>query len=249
MLRFILLHHVLCLVLVFSPRNVRVCDYLRMIFGTRLHCHHTLFCSFPTIITKRRRLSHRSMLRLVVDSPPRTVSFNNRDTDPHSIPYLNLLFESSFVWDESSTSNTDVTVIPSQSRIIQQILSHWQPFRDLKLMFARSRRAEQLRQSSQQNIVDTVEDYVLRTVMADLESQEEDAPKCIHFFKPMSCLGRIRPHRRYEVRVPKRTTTGRLTNSLSFSLSWLPTLRTRGVRYLWCWISSSPTTVSEVTLT
>jgi hypothetical protein len=46
--------------------------------------------------------------------------------------------------------------------------------------------------------MDTVEDYVLRTEMTDLESQEEDGPKCIHFFKPMSWLGRIRPHRRNE---------------------------------------------------
>jgi hypothetical protein len=34
--------------------------------------------------------------------------------------------------------------------------------------------------------------------MADLESQEEDAPKRILFFKPMSWLGQIRPHRRDE---------------------------------------------------
>jgi hypothetical protein len=34
--------------------------------------------------------------------------------------------------------------------------------------------------------------------MAGLESQEEDAPKRILFFKPMSCLGKIRPHRRDE---------------------------------------------------
>jgi hypothetical protein len=55
-------------------------------------------------------------------------------------------------------------------------------------MFAGSRRAEQLNLHSQQNIVSTVEDSVLRTEMADLESQEdsEDAPKCILFFKPIS---------------------------------------------------------------
>jgi hypothetical protein len=35
--------------------------------------------------------------------------------------------------------------------------------------------------------------------MAGLESQEEDAPKRILFFKPMSWLGQIRPHRRDEV--------------------------------------------------
>jgi hypothetical protein len=34
--------------------------------------------------------------------------------------------------------------------------------------------------------------------MSVLESQEEDAPKRILFFKPMSWLGQIRPHRRDE---------------------------------------------------
>jgi len=34
--------------------------------------------------------------------------------------------------------------------------------------------------------------------MAGLESQEEDAPKRILFFKPMSWLGQIRSHRRDE---------------------------------------------------
>ena len=44
----------------------------------------------------------------------------------------------------------------------------------------------------------TVEDSVLRTEMTDLEAQEEDVPKCILFFKPMSWLGQISPHRRDE---------------------------------------------------
>ncbi len=64
-----------------------------------------------------------------------------------------------------------------------------------------SRRAEQLSLRSQQRklcTVATVEDSVLRTEMAALESQEEDAPKRILFFKPMSWLGQIRPHRRDE---------------------------------------------------
>jgi hypothetical protein len=78
------------------------------------------------------------------------------------------------------------------------MLSHWKPFRDLKLMFAASRRAEQLSLRSQQRIVATVEDSALRTEIAGLESQEEDAPKRIHFFKPMSWLGQIRPHHRNE---------------------------------------------------
>jgi hypothetical protein len=34
--------------------------------------------------------------------------------------------------------------------------------------------------------------------MVGLESQEEDEPKRILFFKPMSWLGKIRPHRRDE---------------------------------------------------
>jgi hypothetical protein len=70
--------------------------------------------------------------------------------------------------------------------ITQQILIHLQNFRDLKLMFPTSRRAEQLRLRSQQIRVATVEDSVLRTEMTGLESQEEDVPKVILFFKPMS---------------------------------------------------------------
>lgn len=63
-------------------------------------------------------------------------------------------------------------------------------------MLAGSRRAEQSSLRSQQHIVATVEDCVLRTDMVGLESQEEDAPKRILFFKPMGWLGQIRPHRR-----------------------------------------------------
>jgi hypothetical protein len=65
-------------------------------------------------------------------------------------------------------------------------------------MFAGSRRAEQFSLRSQQHIVATVEDSVLRTEMAGLESQEEDAHKRILFFKSMSWLGQIRSHRRDE---------------------------------------------------
>jgi hypothetical protein len=52
------------------------------------------------------------------------VSHQEEDV-PLPIPHLNLLFEVSFVRDERSVFNTDVTVIPSQDRVIQQILSHW----------------------------------------------------------------------------------------------------------------------------
>jgi hypothetical protein len=107
-----------------------------------------------------------------------------QETVSLSLPQINRLFEASIVRDESSASNADTAVIPSQHRVTQQLLSHWQPFQDLKLMFAASRRAEQLslRSStvvtmrSQQRIVTTVEDSVLRTEMAGLESQEEDDP-------------------------------------------------------------------------
>ena len=61
-----------------------------------------------------------------------------------SIPQLNRLVEVSVVWDESSVSNADVPVIPSQLKVTHQILSHWEPFRDLKVRFADSCRAEQL---------------------------------------------------------------------------------------------------------
>ena len=115
-----------------------------------------------------------------------------------SIPQLNCLYETSFVRDETSASNAAVTAIPSQHRVSLQMLSHWQLFRDLKLMFAGSRRAEQFSLRSQQRKLATVEDSVLRTEMAGLESQEEDAPKRVLFFKPMSWLGQLRPHRRDE---------------------------------------------------
>jgi hypothetical protein len=67
------------------------------------------------------------------------------------------------VRDERSVSNADdVTVIPSHHRVTQQLLSHWQTFRDLKLIFADSRRAEQLSLCSQQRIVATVEEIPVR---------------------------------------------------------------------------------------
>ena len=61
-----------------------------------------------------------------------------------------------------------------------------------------SRRAKQLRIRTQQRIIATAEDFVRWTEMANLESQEEDAPKRVLWFKPMSWLGQIRPHRRDE---------------------------------------------------
>jgi hypothetical protein len=81
---------------------------------------------------------------------------------------------------------------------MRQILLHWQPFRDLKLTFVGSRRQEQLSSRCQQRVVATVEESVLRMEMAGLESQEEDTPKRVLFYKPMNWLGQIRTHRRDE---------------------------------------------------
>ena len=97
------------------------------------------------------------------------------------------------------TSNVAVTVIPAQNRVTLQILNHCQPFSDLKKqVFVDCRRAEQLLFRVQENIVSTVEDFVLRTEMTSLESQEEHVPRRILWFKPMSWMGQIRTHRRHE---------------------------------------------------
>jgi hypothetical protein len=56
-----------------------------------------------------------------------------QEVAPLSLPQLNCLHEASFARDESSTSNASVAVIPSHLKVTQQILLHWQPFRDLKL--------------------------------------------------------------------------------------------------------------------
>jgi hypothetical protein len=98
---------------------------------------------------------------------------------------------------KTTMSNAGVAAIPSQFKVTQQILLHWQPFRILNLKFVGSR-AEQLIFHSQQRIVATVEDSVLRMEMTDLDSQEEDAPKLVLFFKPISWLGQMRTHRRDE---------------------------------------------------
>jgi len=52
--------------------------------------------------------------------------------------------------------------------------------------FAVSRRAEQFCLRTQQRIVSTVKDSVLRTEIGDLESQEEDAPKRVLWYTPMT---------------------------------------------------------------
>ncbi len=103
------------------------------------------------------------------------------------LPQLNnLVYQANLRGEDASNAGP---TIPTQHHLTHQILNHWQPFRDLKRTFAVSRRAEQLRLRTQQRIVATVEESVLRTEMAGLESQEEDAPRRNLWFKPMSWLG------------------------------------------------------------
>jgi hypothetical protein len=106
-----------------------------------------------------------------------------QETAPLLLPHLNRFSEAYHVWGENASN---VTTISSQHRVTMQILDHWQSLRNLKLVFEDSRRVEQLGLHSQQRIVVIVKDSVLRTEMTGLESQEEDTPKCILFFKPMS---------------------------------------------------------------
>ncbi len=119
---------------------------------------------------------------------------------PLFVPQLNRLHEASILRGEHA-SDVAVTAIPAQNRVTLvtfQNLSMWQPFKVLKKTFAVSRRAEQLRLRAQQRVVATVEDSVLHTEMENLESEEEDAPRRVLYFKPMSWLGQIRPHHRDE---------------------------------------------------
>jgi hypothetical protein len=144
-----------------------------------------------------RRIRHRSTQGLVVDSAPRTVSLSSRRLLPSA--------------SRSSTASLrlplcgmralppTLTLLPSPHSLgsPNRYSATGSPSRISNLCFAGSRRAEQLSLRSQQRIIATVEDSVLRTEMAGLESQE-DAPKRILFFKPMSWLGQLRSHRRDE---------------------------------------------------
>jgi hypothetical protein len=47
-----------------------------------------------------------------------------QETATLKLPQINRLIEVSFVWDEISVSNADVTDIPSQSKVTKQILLH-----------------------------------------------------------------------------------------------------------------------------
>ncbi len=119
MTHFILLHHVSWPDLGLFPRNVSGCGCQRMIFGTHPHGHHLNVGASPRLCSQDD-VSHQ------------------QGAVPLSLQQVNHLFEVSFVRDESSASNADVDVIPSLHRVTQQILRHWQPFVDLKLMFTDS---------------------------------------------------------------------------------------------------------------
>ena len=84
---------------------------------------------------------------------------------------------------------SNMPTIPTQHRVTQQIIKRWQPFHDLRKTFVVSRRAERLRLRTQQRIIATAEDSVLRTDMGDLESQEEDALSVSYGTNPWNDLG------------------------------------------------------------
>jgi hypothetical protein len=84
---------------------------------------HSKFLHSTTARRSDLRLSHRSMLGLVLESAPRTVFLSSR----RLIPSTSRSLTSSLrlhLRDENSASNDDVPVIPSHQRITQQILSH-----------------------------------------------------------------------------------------------------------------------------
>ena len=120
-----------------------------MMFGTRPHGHHPLLL-FHEIHSKFltqyecKEVYVASQSQFNVGPSTRLSSQNgvsqHQKTTPISLPQLDLLHESSFV----SVVNADVVVIPSQYRVTQEILIHYQSFRDLKLMFTGSGHVEQL---------------------------------------------------------------------------------------------------------
>ena len=94
---------------------------------------------------------------------------------PLTIPQLNRLHESIVRGEDAS--NVDVTSIPSQNRVTLQILRLWQTFKDLNQTCVVSNRAEQFRFRTQQRVVVTVEDSVLRTEMTSLRVSRGGCPQ------------------------------------------------------------------------
>ncbi len=102
MLCFTLLHHVLCPGLVLSPRNFRSCG-----------------CQYDF-----KEVCAPSQSQVNTVAGDRNISqdgvSHQEEVTPLSIPQLNCLYETSFVRDETSVSNADVTAIPSQHRVSLQ---------------------------------------------------------------------------------------------------------------------------------
>jgi hypothetical protein len=133
-LRFILLLHALCPDLALFPRKVRSCGYQKVI-GPRSSRSSPPFLLLRDIHSKllsdyrciKGCAPSQSQVSVGASGGLRSqdgVSQQQEDA-PLSIPPLNRLIEDSFVWDESSVSNSAVTDIPSHHKVTQQILSHW----------------------------------------------------------------------------------------------------------------------------
>jgi hypothetical protein len=113
---------------------------------TRPRGHRPLFCFSVTstgnfslsVIAKRSRLSHRSMLGLVVDSAPRTVSLNRNRLLPSPSRSSTVSLRSHLCGMKALSPMMLLLSSPHIIRSLtvnQQIISHWNPFRDLKLTF------------------------------------------------------------------------------------------------------------------
>jgi hypothetical protein len=190
MLHFILLHHVLWPNLVPSPRNRQKLwlskDDLRdssswatppLVLLRDIHSKLLTQYDCKEVCAQSQSqvnvgtgAGRTSQSQVNIGAGPRPNSQDGvsqlQEPVPLSLLQLNRIVEASFVRDESSASNADVTVIPSQLQVTKQILLHWQHFRDLKLKYVGSHQAEQLSLRSRQRKVATVEESVLKTEMS-----------------------------------------------------------------------------------
>ncbi len=133
MMCFILLRHVLCPDLVFSPRNVRACGCPRMIFRTHPHGHHPRFCS-----SRLCSVSVTGSCRTSWWTPtsPRTVSLIRRSLITSSV-HSSTAFMSHPLCGGGRLQrccycHPDTQV---QNRVTLDILNHGQPFTTLKQSF------------------------------------------------------------------------------------------------------------------
>jgi hypothetical protein len=83
--------------------------------------------------------------------------------------------------------------IPSQRRLTQQLTAHWPEFKILRQRYAGTRFEEQSQLHMPQKHKATVPDSALRMEMNALETQaDNDKARDLHW-KPLSCLGTLRP--------------------------------------------------------